>query len=168
MINSNVLKKQFEKLNAYPVEVSFDDLYRALEFQAVDGEENTMSNICSKNLFKVQPYLTISNHGYMGYVIITNADFWSDLPEDVRSLLEETLCEVTDWEREQASKINQEDLQRIVSSGKVQVHHQSEAEKEEWVRVLIPIYDEFRDVIGQDLLRCVEDLNQLPQSGKMP
>lgn len=158
MINSNVLKRQFEKLNACPVEVSFDDLYRALESHSVDGEENTMSNISSKNLYKVQPHLTISNHGYMGYVVITNADFWSGLPEDVQSLLEETLLEVTNWEREQAFKMNQEDLERIISSGIVEVHFQSEAERKEWRETLKPIYDEFKGVIGEDLLRCVEDL----------
>jgi tripartite ATP-independent transporter DctP family solute receptor len=158
MINSNVLKRQFEKLNAHPVEVSFDDLYRALESQEIHGGENTMTNINSKNLYKVQPYLTISNHGYMGYIVITNTDFWSSLPEDVRSLLEETLLEVTDWEREQASVMNQKDLQQIISSGYVQVHYQSEAEKKEWEQILKPIYNEFRDVIGEALLRSVEDL----------
>ncbi|HPZ42386.1 MAG TPA: TRAP transporter substrate-binding protein [Bacillota bacterium] len=160
MINSNVLKRQFEKLNAQPVEVSFDDLYRALESGEVDGGENTMSNICSKNLYKVQPYLTISNHGYMGYVVITNSDFWSSLPEDIRSLLEETLLEVTHWEREQASLMNQRDLEHIISSGYVQVHYQSEAEKKEWEQALKPLYDEFKYVIGEDLLRSIEDLKK--------
>jgi TRAP-type C4-dicarboxylate transport system substrate-binding protein len=48
--------------------------------------------------------------------------------------------------------------QQIISSGYVQVHYQSEAEKKEWEQILKPIYNEFRDVIGEALLRSVEDL----------
>lgn len=160
MINSQVLKKQFEKLGAKPVEGSFDDLYRALETNKFDGEENTISNICSKNLFKVQPYITISNHGYMGYVVLTNEKFWNSLPEDIRCILEGTLAEVTDWERHQALKMNSEGMDSISSSGVVQLHYLTEDEKNEWIQVLRPIYQEFDDIIGKDLIESVEELNK--------
>lgn len=159
MINSQVLKRQFEKLEARPVEGAFSDLYHDLESHAVDGEENTLSNIYSKNLYKVQPYLTISNHGYMGYVVMTNAGFWSGLPEKVRNVLEDTLIEVTTWEREQALKMNREGLEQVVSSGMVQVHYQTEAEKREWIRVLRPVYSEFKETLGGELVGAVEELN---------
>lgn len=159
MINSQVLKKQFEKLGAKPVEGSFDDLYRALESRTFDGEENTVSNICSKNLFKVQPYMTVSNHGYMGYVVLTDEKYWKSLPEDIRGVLESTLSEVTEWERQQALKMNREGMETISSSGVVQLHYLSNDEKEEWISVLRPIYQEFDDIIGEDLIDSVEELN---------
>ncbi|BAF59532.1 MAG: TRAP transporter substrate-binding protein [Syntrophothermus sp.] len=160
MINSQVLKRQFEKLGAHPVEGTFDNLYRVLESRAVDGEENTLSNIFSKNFYKVQPYLTISNHGYMGYVVMTNSEFWSSLPEDVRNILESTLQEVTEWEHEQALQINRDCLKQIISSGMVQVHYQTEDEKREWVRALRPLYEEFREIIGEDLIDYLEESRQ--------
>lgn len=160
MINSQVLKKQFEKLGAYPVEVNFDDLYHALESRSVDGQENTMSNIYSKNLLKVQPYLTVSNHGYMGYVVLTNAGFWAGLPGDVRTVLESTMAEVTEWECQRVLKMNKEYMAQIGSSGKVQVHYQTEAEKKEWSQVLKPVYAEFRGIIGDDLINSIEELNR--------
>lgn len=159
MINSKVLKKQFEKLGAYPVEGTFDDLYRVLESHTVDGQENTMSNIYSKNLYKVQPYLTISNHGYMGYVVMTNADFWSKLPDDIRSILENTMLEVTVWEREQALKMDGECLKSVTSSGTVQVHLQTEEEKKEWIRLLKPIYSEFSEIIGEEIMNSIVELD---------
>lgn len=166
MINSQVLKKQFEKLGAQPVEGNFDDLYRALESRTVDGQENTMSNIYSKNLFMVQPYLTVSNHGYMGYVILTNTAFWNGLPEDIRSILESTMLEVTDWERQQTLLMNSEFMKKIISSGKVQVHYQTEADKKAWEQVLKPIYAEFRNIIGDDLINSVEELNRQQEDQK--
>lgn len=152
MIKSQVLKRQFEKLGAKPVEANFDDLYRLMESGEVDGGENTMSNIISRNLFNVQPYLTISNHGFMGYVVLTNANFWNGLPGDIRNMLEEIMVEVTEWERQQVLIMNEEAMKYVSTKGGIRVHFQSEAEKEEWRRVLKPLYDEFRDVIGEDII----------------
>lgn len=160
MAGSQVLKRQFEKLGAYPEERPFNDLYHVLESRVIDGQENTISNISSRNLFKVQPYLTVSNHGYMGYMVLTNAHFWSGLPTDVRNILEYTLSEVTQWEREQALIMNRESLEQAISSGIVQVHRQTEAERNEWVEVLKPLYNEFREIIGEDLISALEELNR--------
>jgi len=160
MIGSQVLKRQFEKMGATPVERPFNDLYYVMESRMIDGQENTMSNISSRNLFKVQPYLTVSNHGYMGYVVLANADYWSGLPDDIRKILEDTLLEVTQWEREQAIIMNRECLEQAVSSGMVHVHRQTEAERQEWLRVLKPIYNEFREVIGEDLIDALDELNR--------
>lgn len=163
MIKSQVLKRQFDLLGARSAEVNFSDLYQTLVNHEVDGEENTISNICSKNLYKVQPYITISNHGYMGYVVLTNAGFWAGLPPDLRGILESTMSEVTDWERQQALIMNKEGLEQITSSGNVQLRYQTEAEKRDWQSRLKPIYEEFAGVIGEDLVNSVEEINKSQQ-----
>jgi C4-dicarboxylate-binding protein DctP len=160
MIKSQVLKRQFDLLGAHSAEGNFNDLYQTLVNHVVDGEENTISNICSKDLYNVQPYITISNHGYMGYVVLTNAGFWAGLPPDIRDILERTMSEVTDWERQQALIMNKEGLEQIASSGNVQLHYQTEAEKKEWQSRLQPIYEEFAGVIGEDLLNYVVEINK--------
>ncbi|TEB15683.1 C4-dicarboxylate-binding periplasmic protein precursor [Pelotomaculum sp. FP] len=159
MINSQVLKKEFERLNARAVEGPFNDLYRVLDSHEVDGQENTMSNIYSKNLYKVQPYLTLSNHGYMGYVVLTNQQFWTGLPEEVRDVLESTLVEVTEWEHEQAFILDKQSLEKIVDSGLVQVHQQTEAEKKLWSIMLKPVYSEFKNLIGNDMIDYLEKMH---------
>ncbi|MDD4237103.1 MAG: DctP family TRAP transporter solute-binding subunit [Desulfotomaculaceae bacterium] len=159
MINSQVLKKEFERLNAHAVEGPFNDLYRALDSHEVDGQENTMSNIYSKNLYKVQPYLTLSNHGYMGYVVLTNQKFWAGLPVDVRKTLESTLLEVTEWEREQAFVLDKQSLEIVVNSGLIQVHQQTETEKKQWSIALKPVYLEFKNLIGTDMADYIEEMH---------
>jgi tripartite ATP-independent transporter DctP family solute receptor len=158
MINSQVLKKEFEKLNARAVEGLFNDLYRVLDSHEVDGQENTLSNIYSKNLHKVQPYLTLSNHGYMGYVVLTNQKFWAELPVEVRDVLESTLQEVTEWERQQAYIMDKQSLELIVNSGLVQVHHQTDDEKRQWAEALQSVYPEFRNIIGNDMIDYLEEM----------
>jgi len=159
MINSPILKKEFERLNAHAVEGPFNDLYRALDAHEVDGQENTMSNIYSKNLYKAQPYLTLSNHGYMGYAVLTNQNFWSALPVEVRTVLESTLLEVTEWEREQAFLLDKLSLEKVVNSGLVQVHQQTEAEKKQWAIALKPVYSESKNLIGNEMVDYLEGMH---------
>jgi C4-dicarboxylate-binding protein DctP len=159
MMKSHVLKKEFERLNARAVEGPFDDLYRALDAHDVDGQENTMSNIYSKNLYKAQPYLTLSNHGYMGYVVLTNQKFWAGLPDETRDVLESTLLEVTEWERQQAFLLDKQSLEEVVNSGLVQVHHQTEDEKNQWSIALKPVYSEFKNLIGPDMIEYLEQMH---------
>ncbi|WP_242656208.1 TRAP transporter substrate-binding protein [Desulfofundulus thermosubterraneus] len=152
MINSRVLEEQFRSLGANATQMPFSDVYGALSGNQVDGQENTMSNIYSQRFYQLQPYMTVSNHGYIGYVVLTNAAFWRSLPPDIREIIEETMAEVTRWERDQAAHINDKNFKQIKESGKVQVHILTAEEREKWQAALEPLYEQFRPVIGAELL----------------
>ena len=149
---SRVLEAQFNLLGARSTPLPFAEVYAALETRAVDGAENTFSNIYTKNFYRVQPYLTVSNHGYLGYIVLVNDQFWRNLPPDIREILEETMAEVTIWEREIASRQNEEDLNRIREDGSAEIYELSEGEREAWKQALAPVYDKFRPVIGEELI----------------
>ncbi len=151
---SRVLDAQFMQLGAQARDLPFSDVYAALERNLVDAAENTPSNIYTKKFYLVQEHMTISNHGYLGYLVLTNEKFWTSLPEDIRLILEETLAEVTAWEREAAIYHNQRDLELIIKTGQIEPYHLSDEEKKEWKKALLPVWDTFLPEIGEDLLRA--------------
>lgn len=140
---SRVLVEQFVQLGAEARDLPFSDVYAALEKKEVDAAENTPSNIYSKRFYLVQAHMTVSNHGYLGYLVLTNETFWMSLPEDIRVILETTLEEVTEWERQIAQEQNERDLRLIVKSGQIDVHYLSEAEKMAWRDALTPLHNKF-------------------------
>ncbi|MDW7649963.1 MAG: DctP family TRAP transporter solute-binding subunit [Bacillota bacterium] len=150
---SRVLDAQFVQLGAQARDLPFSDVYAALEREMVDAAENTPSNIYSKRFYAVQDHLTISNHGYLGYIVLTNEKFWSELPEDIRKILEETLEEVTEWERDIAAEKNNRDLDLIIKSGQIEVYELNAAERAAWKTALLPVYQMFSPEIGEDLLQ---------------
>jgi len=158
MINSKVLEEQFRVLKADPVPIVFSELYRALEIQAVDGQENTISNIYAKKFHQVQRYLTVSNHGYLGYVVLTNAKYWDNLPPDIRQILEDTMAEVTLWERAKAQELNDKDFQKIIAWGQTDIHVQTAREREEWIERFGPVYRHYVSFVGEKLLRSLEEV----------
>ena len=149
---SRVLDAQFVQLGAEARDIPFSDVFAALEKGWVDAAENTPSNIYSKKFYTVQEHLTISNHGYLGYLVLTNESFWTALPDDIRTILETTLAEVTEWEREIAQEQNERDLQRIINSGQIEIYELSESDKAVWKEALLPVHQLFLPEIGVDLL----------------
>src|ERR1700754_1197059 len=82
--SSKVLEAQFRALGAIPQVMAFSDVYQALQTGVVDGQENTPSNMYTQKFHEVQKYTTLTNHGYIGYVVVVNKKFWDGLPADVR------------------------------------------------------------------------------------
>lgn len=152
-ISSRVLDAQFVRLGAQTRDLPFSDVFAALEKKMVDATENTPSNIYSKKFYTVQEHMTVSNHGYLGYLVLTNETFWSGLPEGIRKILEDTLNEVTDWERQIAEEQNERDMERIVKSGQIEVYFLSEQERTAWREALLPVHKMFLPDIEAKLLQ---------------
>ncbi len=82
--SSKVLEAQFRTLGAIPQVMAFSEVYQALQTGVVDGQENTWSNIYTQKMHEVQKYITVTNHGYIGYIVVVNKKFWDGIPADIR------------------------------------------------------------------------------------
>lgn len=147
---SAVLDQQFSKMNVKPIEMNFDDVYPALEKKQIDGQENSISNIYTKRFYKVQKYMTISDHGYLGYVVLMDKKFWSGLPPHVQDLITSTIQEVTTWQRQLALKIELEQLNDIYKCSCIEIEELSDVEKMTWKFFFHPIYQEMETRLGSD------------------
>ncbi len=156
---SQVLFEQFKALGAVGVAVPFDQTFRSLETGQVDGQENTPSNIYWKKFHEVQRYMTVSNHGYLGYTVMTTDLFWKSLPEEVRLILTESLAETTAWVRVNAGRLNQQDLDRI-KMGRIDVRTQNDAERAAWKAAFRPVYDYFAREVDAELIQAVSELER--------
>ena len=152
VMESDILQAQIEAIGGSPQKMAFGEVYQALQTGTVDAQENTWSNMYSSKFYEVQPYMTESNHGYIGYFVAVNAAFWKALPDDLRTGLEATLAEVTEWGNARSEEINQEDKQRIIESGRAQITVLTPEQLEAWRTAMRPVWDEFRDRIGGELV----------------
>src|ERR1700735_4240939 len=119
--SSKVLEAQFRTLGAIPQVMAFSEVYQALQTGVVDGEENTTSNIYSQKMHEVQKYMTMTNHGYIGYVVVVNKKFWDGLPADIRTTLEKAMKEATEFGNGQSAKENDDALAEIKKTGKTEI-----------------------------------------------
>lgn len=87
---SQALEAQFRQLGAQTLLLPFSEVYSALETGQAQGAENPPSNFYSRGFYRLQPYFTVSNHGYLGYVVLVNAAFWQGFPAELRQELEKS------------------------------------------------------------------------------
>src|ERR1700730_15890359 len=104
--SSKVLDAQIRAIGGIPQVMAFSEVYQALQTGVVDGTENPPSNFYTQKMNEVQKYLTLSNHGYLGYAVIANKKFCDALPADVRSVLETAMKDTTKFANDIAAKEN--------------------------------------------------------------
>jgi C4-dicarboxylate-binding protein DctP len=156
VMESDILQAEIEAIGGSPQKMAFGEVYQALQTGTVDAQENTWSNMYSSKFYEVQPYMTESNHGYIGYYVAVNAGFWQALPADLRAGLEATLAEVTAWGNARSEDINQEDRRRVIESGRSAVTVLTPEQLAVWQAAMRPVWDEFRDRIGADLVEAAQ------------
>lgn len=148
---SPLLISQFSALDAAGVSIDFSELYTALQTNTVDGQENPLSNIVSKKFYEVQDYLTLSGHGYMGYVLTISSDFYEDLPEELQVAVDEVSKEVTEWQWEQAS-MDEENYMETLHDSDIEITELSEEQKQLFKDKMEPVYDDFKEIEGSEAL----------------
>ncbi|WP_047151395.1 DctP family TRAP transporter solute-binding subunit [Aneurinibacillus tyrosinisolvens] len=153
IMDSPVLRSQFQVLGAQAESYSFNDLYRQLESGAVEGEENTLSNIYSKRLYQVQTHMTVSNHGYLGYTVLMNRDVWNKLSGSQQEAIRQAMEETTVWIRHYAKEMNNKALTELKKDKGLSIHYQTDAERQEWQKALLPVYNQYKNAIGETVIR---------------
>lgn len=153
--SSKVLEQQFRLLGAIPQVMAFSEVYQALQTGVVDGQENTPSNMYTQKMHEVQKYTTLTNHGYIGYVVVVNKKFWDGLPADVRDQLTKAMKEATEYTNHISAKENEESLEEIKKSGKTQIIVPTAAEMAAMRKAMEPLYKDAAARVGKDLIEEV-------------
>ncbi len=153
--SSKVLEAQMRALNAIPQVMAFSEVYQALQTGVVDGTENPPSNLYTQKMFEVQKQVALTDHGYLGYAVITNKKFWDGLPVDVRGQLEQAMKESTEYANKIAKEENEQSIEAVKKSGKSEVFAPSAAEKTALKKALIPVHQEMASRVGKDLIQSI-------------
>lgn len=153
--SSRVLDAQMRALGAMPQVIAFSDVRARLKDGVVDGGENTLSNFYTQNMHEVQEHMTLSDHGYLGYVVIVGKAFWDGLKPDIRSQLEKAMRDATAYERRIAQQENDSALAGVKAAGTTEIHTLPDAGRRAWQQVLLPVHEQFADVVGKDTIQAI-------------
>jgi C4-dicarboxylate-binding protein DctP len=151
---SRVMEAQYQALDVATVPLPFKYVAEALKMGLVDGQENAWSNIYAQGFQDYQQYFTDVGHSFLGYMLVTNAEFWSQLPSDIRAALEAIIAEVTAEVNRLASERSLSDRERIIALGKSEVIMLSDAERAAWRERMLPVWQEFEPQIGKEVIEA--------------
>ena len=153
--SSKVLDAQMRALGANPQELSFSEVYQALKTGVVDGTENPPSNLYTQRMHEVQKYVTVSNHGYLGYAVIVNKKFWESLPAEIRRTLEGAMNDATAFANDIAKSENDRALEAVKKSGATRIISLTQEQKRSWKKALVKVHQESEARIGRGLIQSI-------------
>jgi len=152
---SKVLDATTKAWGAIPQVMAFSEVYQALQTGVVDGLENVPSNFWTQKFYEVIKYIAVSHHGHLSYAVVSNNKFWNELPPDVRQGLEKALAESTDYFNSIAKKENDDALEDIKKTGKVQVYALTPQERKSWVDAVLSVHKDMEKRIGKDTIAAL-------------
>ncbi|MFC7399309.1 TRAP transporter substrate-binding protein [Chelatococcus sp. GCM10030263] len=89
----------FSAMGANPQQISWGEVYLALQSGVVDGQENPLANIYAAKLYEVQKYISFTNHKYEPTGLIMSTAAWRRLKDDDRVMVREAATEAAAFQR---------------------------------------------------------------------
>jgi C4-dicarboxylate-binding protein DctP len=160
IMSSDVLAAQFEAVGAMPLKKPFSEVFTLLQTKAIDGQENTWTNIYSKKFYEVQPYITESNHGLLDYMVVTSAEFWDGLPADIRTEVKKCLDEAIAYGNQLSAKMAIADKEKIIASKRSKVISLTPEQRALWVKAMKPVWKKFESQIGKEYIDAAVAANK--------
>jgi C4-dicarboxylate-binding protein DctP len=148
---SDVAVAMIEAIGASAQKLAFKEVYGALQTGVVDGQENTWSNIYTQKFFEVQDGVTETNHQLLTYLAVTSKDWLEGLDPEVREQFLTIFNEEVQKANATATAVNEEAKQAIIGAGG-EVRTLTPEQRAEWVSVMRPVWEQFADDIGQDVI----------------
>ena len=157
IMSSKVLEEQTKAIGAIPQVLPFGEVYSALSTGVVDAAENPLSNFYNSKFYEVQSSVTLSNHGYLGYLVVVSDKFWKELPDDLKEIFKQALHEATEFEREESAKEEKLFLKKLEKDDatKTQIITLNDEQKALWKETMQTIYPKFYNIVGQDLIEKI-------------
>lgn len=156
---SRVIERQFEALDASVLPLSFRDVYPALAEGRVNGQQNTWSNILSKNFYEHQDGVTETSVTMLAYIVVTSEDFWESLPRDVSRDLRSIILRINRDTNRRAREIDRDARAAMVALG-VPIRTLTAEQRAAWVDSMQPVWEAFADDIGWDLIQAARAANR--------
>jgi tripartite ATP-independent transporter DctP family solute receptor len=149
-----VIQEQFRAFGAAPTAIDFKELYSALQQRVVDGQENPIATIAANRFYEAQKYLTLSDHGFLAYMVMFNKPFLEKLPEDQRKILIDAAREAGLYQRQLIQDEEKKHLETFRKAG-MEISTLSPEQRSAFEQASRPVYDWFATRYGSDTLNKV-------------
>ncbi|KAB3529695.1 TRAP transporter substrate-binding protein [Alkaliphilus serpentinus] len=146
-----VIMAQFKAWGANPVPIDFAEVYNALQQKVVDGQENPIISNHDMKFYEVQDWITVADHAYLTYFLAASNKWFESLPKDLQDAVVEAGIEMREIHKVMTNEANEGYMKNMMNAG-TQVYYMTPEEIETLKELSKPVYVEFRDKIGGELI----------------
>jgi TRAP-type C4-dicarboxylate transport system substrate-binding protein len=146
-----IFAAMFRTLNANPIAIDLTEVYLALSQRTIEAIETPMISVAAGKHDEVVRTINTTNHVYNVGVLMASKAKFDALPENARSAIRAAAKDMTaDW-RTTIATASDETAERFKAKGLAIV----QADQDAYRKQVEPVYKQFRDTIGPDLVDSV-------------
>ena len=134
----------FRAFGASPLPMSYNELFVALQTGMIDGAEAANSNYYSKRFFEVAPNWAQVGWLHLVAPVLMSQKFYNKLPADLQKIVDESLEELVDYERELYTRIDEQRLEQLKEAG-VGITY---PDREPFLEASKPVYEKWAAQVG--------------------
>ncbi|MDA3810635.1 MAG: TRAP transporter substrate-binding protein [Spirochaetaceae bacterium] len=149
VMDSPIMIRTMELLEATPVPVSASERYMALQTKVVDAAENSPAIVVAQKEYEVTDYLSLTEHFCTPNTIAFDKNFLDRLPADLRKIVLDEAAKAGVYAQKLDADGLVETLATLENEGMTIVRN---VDKSSFVKKLQPLYDEYSDDIGKDII----------------
>jgi tripartite ATP-independent transporter DctP family solute receptor len=149
IMESPVMRRTFELLEAVPVPLSANERYMALQTRVVDAAENSVSLIITQKEYEVTQFVSLTEHFISPNVIAMDPKFFARLPADLQEVVVKAGKEAGHYATKLDADSEAVALDELRKRG---MKVNACPDKSSFQQKVNPIYAEYRGKIGGDVI----------------
>lgn len=156
-MQSTAMTEAMNLLGAQPTAIATAERYMALQTGVVEAAENNVAEVYNCAEYEVTKYLSKTGHLCSPNVIYVSEAWFQSLPENYQQLV----LEIGEQAGALATKIESESEadfeKKLVEEGGMIVNEITPEDLQSFRDTLAPLYDQYKDVLGEDLIALFQE-----------
>ncbi len=160
-MTSKLIVDNYKAYGANPTPTPFSEVYSSLQLKMVEGQVNPAFVIYDMKFYEVQDYLTYAYSNPFILTLITNKDFFGDLPKNIQKMVRETAIELIPFGFKWQEEFNQKNLDEMLQKkASLKIIKLTQAEIDRFAELAKPVRKVYYKMAGSDGPKLVEALEK--------
>jgi tripartite ATP-independent transporter DctP family solute receptor len=151
VMNNPLYADNMKAMSANPVPMAWGEVYNGLQLGTIDGQENAEDVIYSSRLFEAQKFMTIWDYSIDFEVVLVNLEWWKQLPDEHRNLIQQVADASVTFE-EELLRQNTALLRKKIAEEGVEIYYLTAADKARFREAVKPVWDKYEKIFGKPFL----------------
>ena len=139
----------FEALGANPTPMAFAEVFTAVQQHVIDGLELPIASAYTGSYYEVCSHYDLTGHFYNAIGMVCSKSFWEGLSPELQEIFQTSAQEAAEEQRAWLQGAAEDMLKKMEEGGCTIVR---DVDTEAFRNAAASVYDEYRDIIGGELL----------------
>jgi tripartite ATP-independent transporter DctP family solute receptor len=149
----------YKALGAEATTMTWTAVYKALQENTVDGQENPAETIIRYRLYDVQKYITVWNYSYDAFILAVNQKLYQGLDKQTQDILRQAAAEACAYQTQLSRDAALSQTALLREKG-MEVTELTPGQIQAFREKMEPVYAEYEKFIGKQLMEAMRTNKQ--------